>query len=360
MVGRDSLLSFSHNPTLLLTLNFLTMFKQLTPTSVLRSGIACLTMLFCLVTAQGQNAKLQTQAGIVQANGIQIAYESMGNPKAETILLISGTNAQLTMWPMELCQNLVRQGYRVVRFDNRDIGLSTKFEQAGMPDWAAIAKALQEGTKPPVPYTLDDMAADAVGLLDALHIVKAHMVGASMGGMIAQRVAYTYPQRTLSLVSIMSGGGSPTFPPVAKPEVLGQIPLPAAPSDTTAYIQRELLTMKLLSGKMYPSDEQQLLQLIRKDVQRSYAPNGLHRQGAASMAGFYAGRQAQLKTIKVPTLVIHGSDDPLVAVEAGKDIATIVPNARFELIAGMGHSLPEPLLDKLADRIVANARKSKK
>lgn len=360
MVGRDLLLSFCHNPTLLLTLNFLTMCKQLTQASVLRRGIACLTMFFWLITAQGQNAKLQTQAGIVQANGIQIAYESIGNPKAETILLISGTNAQLTMWPMELCQNLVRQGYRVVRFDNRDIGLSTKFEQSGMPDWAAIAKALQEGTKPPVPYTLDDMAADAVGLLDALHIAKAHIVGASMGGMIAQRVAYTYPQHTLSLVSIMSGGGSPTFLPVAKPEVLSQIPLPAAPSDTAAYIQRELLTMKLLSGKMYPFNEQKMLAQIRADVKRSYSPNGLHRQGAASMAGFYTGRQAQLKTIQVPTLVIHGSDDPLVAVEAGKNIATTVPNARFELIVGMGHSLPEPLLDKIASLIVTNARQARK
>jgi pimeloyl-ACP methyl ester carboxylesterase len=336
------------------------MLQPFTPASVLRSSIACLTMLFCFVTTQGQNAKLQTQAGTVQANGIQIAYESMGNPKAETILLISGTNAQLTMWPMELCQSLVRQGYRVVRFDNRDIGLSTKFEQAGMPDWAAIAKALQEGTKPPAPYTLDDMAADAVGLLDALHIAKAHIVGASMGGMIAQRVAYTYPQRTLSLVSIMSGGGSPTFPAVAKPEALSQVPQPGLATDTAAYIQREVQIMKAMAGTMYPPDEQKVLAQIRADVKRSYSPNGLHRQGAASMAGFYAGRQAQLKTIKVPTLVIHGSDDPLVALEAGKDIAATIPNARFELIAGMGHYLPEPLLGKLADLIAASARQARK
>ncbi len=329
-----------------------------TSATMLRGGIVWLVLCFILA-AYPQNLRAQTQKGIVEASGIKLAYESFGNPKTETILLISGTNAQLTMWPEAFCQLLVKQGYRVIRFDNRDIGLSTKFAAAGMPDWAAITKALQEGSKPPLAYTLDDMATDAVGLLKALQIKKAHIVGASMGGMIAQRVAYNHPEHTLSLVSIMAGGGSPTFPMIAKPDVLSQIPLPAAAFDTNAYIQRELLTMKLVGGNVYPMDEQKLLQVIRKDVQRSYYPDGLHRQGAASTAAFYAGRQNQLKTIQAPALVIHGSEDPLVVVEAGQEVAKLIPNARFELIKGMGHGLPEPLWNQIATLIATHAARAK-
>jgi pimeloyl-ACP methyl ester carboxylesterase len=130
----------------------------------------------------------------VQANGITIAYESFGSKDSETILLIAGTNAQLSMWPVEFCNKLVKRGYRVICYDNRDIGLSTKFDKAGMPDWAAITKALQANKTPPLPYTLDEMATDAAALLNALGIKKAHIVGASMGGMIAQWVAYNYPE----------------------------------------------------------------------------------------------------------------------------------------------------------------------
>ncbi|WP_020598829.1 alpha/beta fold hydrolase [Spirosoma panaciterrae] len=302
----------------------------------------------------------KAEKGQVNVGNVTIAYESQGSYKAPVILLIAGTNMQLTGWPAGFCQQLVSRGYRVIRLDNRDVGLSSKFDQAGLPDWAAIGKALAEQKTPPLPYTLDDMAADAVGLLDALDIKKAHIVGVSMGGMIAQRVAYTYPEHTLSLTSIMAGGGKPTFPLVAKPELAGQIPPPGAASDTAAYIKREVQSMKILAGPVYPLTELQAQSRVQQAVQRAYYPEGLHRQGAASLVGFLSGRQEQLKTIKVPTLVIHGSEDPIVVVEAGRDVAASVPGAVFQLINGMGHDLPETLTSQLASLIIDNARKGKR
>lgn len=300
------------------------------------------------------------QQGQVEANGITIAYESFGQKDNETILLISGTNAQLTMWPEDFCHKLADYGYRVIRFDNRDIGLSTKFNKAGMPDWAAITQAMQEKKTPPLPYTLDDMADDAVGLLDALGIEKAHIVGASMGAMIAQRVAYNHPEHTLSLASIAGGGGSAAFPMVAKPEDFNKLPQPGNPADTVEYIDREILVRKAISGSDNPLDEDKLLDEITTEIARSYYPEGIARQGAASMAGFYAGRQEQLKTIKVPTVVIHGSDDPLVVVDAGKDVAAHIPGAAFHLIEGMGHSVSDPAVsDTIVELIITNAARAK-
>ena len=297
-----------------------------------------------------------SQPGIAKVNGIDIAYHSYGEKNREVFLLISGTNAQLTMWPKEFRDRIVSKGYRVIVFDNRDIGLSTKFENAGLPDWNAITKALENGEKPPLPYSLDDMAKDAVVLLDVLGIKKAHIVGASMGGMIAQRVAYTFPEHTLSLTSIMAGGGKPTFPLVAKPEVVSQIPPPGAPDDTAAYIQRELQSMRILAGTKFPITDKRALALIRMNMKRSFNPDGLIRQGAASLAAFYAGRSKELSTIKVPTLIIHGTEDPLVVPDAGKDVASTVPHAKLEIIEGMGHDLPLALINKIVDTIISNAK----
>lgn len=295
-----------------------------------------------------------SQAGLVNTNGITLAYEQFGSAKNEAILLIAGTNGQLTAWPASLCEYLARRGYQVIRFDNRDVGLSTKFPQAGLPDWAAIGLALQANRAPPVPYTLDDMADDAAGLLDALSIDKAHVVGASMGGMIAQRLAYNHPQRVLTLTSVMAGGGKAGFPLIAKPDALAGIPPPGPPADTAAYIRREVKSMLTLSGRAYPMDSLRLQASVEGDVRRSYYPEGLVRQGAASLAGFYAGREGQLRTIRVPTLVIHGSDDPLVTPEAGRDVASAVPNARFVLIEGMGHLIAPALSIRVADLILSN------
>jgi pimeloyl-ACP methyl ester carboxylesterase len=297
------------------------------------------------------------QPGKATVNGITIAYQSYGTKNKDVMLLIAGTNAQLTMWTPAFCNKLVSKGFRVIVFDNRDIGLSTKFDQAGLPDWGAITKAIEEKQKPPLAYSVDDMAKDAVGLLDVLKIAKAHVVGASMGGLIAQRVAYFFPDRVLSLTSIMSGGGRAIFPLVAKPDVVGTIPYPGAPDDTASYVQRELISMKILAGNKYKLDDKKTLALIRANVKRSYHPNGLVRQGAASLAAFYAGRENELKQVKAPSLIIHGTDDPLVALEAGKDVAALIPNSIMEIIEGMGHDLPESLYDKFVALIVSNTKR---
>ncbi|GAB3727149.1 alpha/beta fold hydrolase [Spirosoma lituiforme] len=317
-------------------------------------------LIICLLLTglASTSTTVSAQPGQVQANGIRLAYESFGPKNAETFLLISGTGTQLTMWPIELCEQLVQQGYRVIRFDNRDAGLSTRLEQAGQPDWTAISKALQSRQRPPLPYTLDDMATDAVGLLDALEIKKAHLVGASMGGMIAQRIAYNHADHALSLASIMSGGGKATFPLVAKPALFAQIPPPAPPTDTAAYIGQEVQTRFVLSGTTYSLTPNQLKQQVEADVKRSYYPAGTSRQSAASLAGFYADRVAKLQTIKAPTIVIHGSEDPLVVVDAGRDVAEQIPGASFTLINGMGHSIPNQLASQLASLLIQNAAKA--
>ncbi|RZJ73837.1 alpha/beta hydrolase [Flavobacterium sp.] len=305
------------------------------------------------------HANCLAQTGKVKSNGIEISYESLGSEKMQTILLISGTGAQLTMWPDEFCKKLSSKGYRVIRFDNRDVGLSTKFDSAGLPNWEAIGKALSQKQQPPLAYTLDDMAKDAVGLLDALKIKKAHIVGASMGGMIAQRLAYNHPDHVLSLVSIMAGGGNATFPLVAKPDAIKEIPEIAPNSDKETFMQREIKSRSVLAGNTFKPDQNLLRTQVQKDFDRSFYPPGFYRQGAASTVGFYAGRQAELKAIKVPTLVIHGSEDPLVTVDAGKDVANLIPNASFVLLDGMGHDLPQKLFDNIIDLIAENAERAK-
>lgn len=325
-------------------------------TIILRNFIISFTILTTAAIPINISAQ---QKGLAKANGITIAYESFGSNKDETMLLIAGTNAQLTKWPLEFCEGLVKHGFRVIRFDNRDIGLSTKFDSLGMPDWAAIGKALDEKTAPPLPYTLDDMADDAAALLRALKIKKAHVTGASMGGMIAQRLAYNHPENVLSLTSIMAGGGDTSFPLVAKPDVINTIPPPGEPNDTAGYIKREMKTMMVLAGPVYPPDSTGMEAFVKQNIRRSYYPEGFYRQGAVAMSGFYTQRSDKLKTIKVPTLVIHGTEDPLVAIEAGRNVAQNIPGAKFEIIQGMGHDLPAAIIDHLVDLIASNAAQVK-
>jgi len=327
--------------------------------SMKRGLIVTLTvgLMSCSTLKPGRQATSQPAVGLANVNGITLAYERFGSPKNEAILLIAGTNSQLTAWPASLCHYLAQQGYQVIRFDNRDVGLSTKFTQAGLPDWAAIGRAMQTNKPPPLPYTLDDMADDAAGLLGALAIRKAHVVGASMGGMIAQRLTYNHPQRVLTLTSIMAGGGKAGFPLIAKPAALRGIPVPGPNVDTAAYIRREVKSLLAIGGMGYPIDSLSIQTAVEQDVRRSYYPDGLSRQGAASLVAFHAGRTRQLQTIRVPTLVIHGSEDPLVTLDAGRDVASNVPTAHFVLVEGMGHLISPSLTTKLADLILRNVRK---
>ncbi|HKA07361.1 MAG TPA: alpha/beta hydrolase [Gemmataceae bacterium] len=296
--------------------------------------------------------------GRVQTNGITIAYESFGPEDRETVLLIMGVGAQLTAWHVELCEDLVRRGYRVIRYDNRDVGLSTRFESAGKPDFAAVRAAGQAGKPAPLAYTAHDMAADAVGLLDALGIKKAHIAGPSLGGMIAQIIAADYPERTLSLTSIMATSGKPGLPIFAKPDVLAKIPPPPPAGDRKAEIEHNVKVLQIIGSPGHPIDEKTLREWITRDVERSYYPVGVERQAAAALYAAYQDRRAKLKTVMVPTVVVHGEDDPIVPVVAGRDVAANIPGAEFRLLPGMGHVMPPPLYKAIANAITAAATRA--
>jgi len=293
----------------------------------------------------------------IQANGISITYDSFGSDKAPPLLLIMGLGAQMTRWRPEFCEQLAARGFRVIRFDNRDAGLSTHLIEAGVPDMAVVAAAMQKGEKPEVPYTLSDMAADATGLLDALGIARAHIVGASMGGMIAQLVAADHPEHTLSLTSIMSTTGNPALPR-ATPEAMAVLTnRPPHPSDEEAYLAHSLAAARVIGSPAYPVDEAVQRAQSLADVKRCYEPTGFARQIAAVTAT--GDRRAKLKTITAPTVVVHGAADPLVPVEGAHDTAENIPGAELVVIPGMGHDLPPALYDTLIDAIVRVTERSK-
>jgi pimeloyl-ACP methyl ester carboxylesterase len=305
-----------------------------------------------------QEVIAQKKEGKIRANGIDIAYESFGSEKGETILLIQGTGVQLTGWPIELCAQLAEAGYRVIRFDNRDVGLSSRLDSLGMPDWGSIFPKI--GTCDPVklPYTLHDMANDAIGLLNALKIEKAHIVGASMGGAIAQLVAIHFPERTLSLTTIMASSGNAALPP-GNPEVLKVMGTPPPDTDNVEVLSNYLFTIYKATGSLaYPTDDVILKQMARSSIERAWYPIGLARQAAAVIIGDRCDRREQLKQIKVPVVVIHGEADPVVNVEAAREIAAMIPKAKLITIPGMGHDLPTVLLPRLRDGIlIATNRK---
>ncbi len=287
------------------------------------------------------------------ANGIEIEYESFGSEDDETVLLIMGLGAQLTRWPVELCNDLVARGYRVIRFDNRDSGLSTRMERDHAFVWSDAVFSLMQGKSVFAAYTLKDMAADAVGLLDALGIEKAHIVGASMGGMIAQHVAFDFPERTLSLTCIMSSSGNPMLPP-AKPRVYGLFLSPSpSPNDTRAIVARGIETYETLGSPGFPTDAETLREWAERDATRAYYPAGVLRQMAAVMTD--GDRRTKLGTITVPAMVLHGEDDPLVPVAAGFDTASNIPGAEMRVVQGMGHDMPIALVPAIAEAITSAA-----
>jgi pimeloyl-ACP methyl ester carboxylesterase len=328
-----------------------------TPTRALFPFVASIALLGCSSGRRSDSPTPETvkQTGQVQANGITIAYESFGPSDRETVLLIMGNGTQLTAWPIELCEELVKRGYRVVIYDNRDVGLSTKFTEAGTPDVNAVVEARIAGKPSPLPYTLDDMAKDAVGLLDALSIEKAHIVGVSMGGMIAQLVAADHPEHTLSLTSIMSTSGNPSIPFPAKPEAIAKMPHGAAEDDREANIANAVKTIQILAGPVYPPDEKRIRDLVIRSMNRSADRAGMARHNALSALGLFEDRRAKLKTIKAPTVVVHGAEDPLISVEGGKDTARNIPSAELRILPGMGHDLPIPLIGVIADAISSAA-----
>ena len=289
-----------------------------------------------------------------KANGIEIEYDCFGNTDAEAILLISGLATQMIRWSETFCQILANQGYRVIRFDNRDAGLSTHFENALTPDFAAIADAVSRGEAPNVPYTLFDMAKDAVGLLDALKIKRAHVVGRSMGGMIAQLLASEHAERVLSLVSIMSSTGNGNLPQ-ARPAVMAAMtsPAPHPFQDEQGYLAHCVAFSQAIAGRGYPFDESAQRDQALAEVRRAYNPSGFWRHIAAIAAT--GDLRSRLAKIGAPTLVLHGSDDPLVSPEAGKDTAANIKGAELLIVEGMGHDFPPSLFGFVAGVIADNA-----
>jgi pimeloyl-ACP methyl ester carboxylesterase len=292
----------------------------------------------------------------VAANGIEIEYEVHGPDGGEPLLLIMGLGQQLTRWPASLIERLVGEGFRVIRFDNRDIGLSTGFDAAPTPDLPTVFGALAEGKNPGAPYLLADMADDAAGLLDALGVARAHVAGVSMGGMIGQMLAARHPDKVLSLTSVMSTTGNPAVPP-ATPEAQAVLFARPASTDLESLVEHALKAQIAIQSPAWPVNPETERPLLRAGIQRAYRPMGVLRQMIAVIAS--GDRREALKTITAPTVVLHGAADPLVPVEGGKDTAATIPGAELRIVEGMGHDLPEGVRGAFVDAVKSAAARAR-
>ena len=278
----------------------------------------------------------------VRANGIDIEYESFGRASDPLILLIMGFAAQLIFWPDPLCEGLAAKGFRVVRFDNRDIGKSTPFAGQSAPDPRELLAEVAAGRRPDVPYTLDDMADDALGLMDALGTKRAHVVGASMGGMIAQLVAINHPDRAKSLISIMSTTGRRDLP-AGNPKTLSVLFRPPSSDSRDDLIEASLLVQRALSSPGFPVSEAEMNARAERRTDRApFDLAGLARQSAALIVA--PPRNALLRQVRCPALVLHGADDPVIPAAAARDTAESIPGAELVIVPGMGHDLPAALV----------------
>lgn len=286
----------------------------------------------------------------ITANNITIEYDTFGSPTGRPLLLIMGFGAQMTRWRPEFCEMLADEGHYVIRFDNRDVGLSQKFGELGIPDMGQIAADAAAGKKPNVPYTLFDMANDAAGLLDALGLDTAHICGASMGGMIAQCLAIQHAHRIRSLTSIFSSTGNPELPP-ATPEAMAALTSPAG-NTLEEVLDRAVRNARIIGGETYLDPEEEIRARAKADYERSFYPEGASRQFVA--IGVTGNRKPALQSVKLPTLVIHGKADPLVPVEGGIDTHEAIAGSKLVLFDGMGHGLPEALWPEIVEAITAH------
>jgi pimeloyl-ACP methyl ester carboxylesterase len=288
---------------------------------------------------------------LASTNGIELEYEVFGDSADPAMLLVMGLGMQLLAWDEEFCRMLAERGFYVIRYDNRDVGLSTKIEDAPVPDLFA----LMAGDGSSASYTLEDMADDAAGLLDHLAIEAAHVVGASMGGMIGQALAINHPDRVLTLTSIMSTTGDRA---VGQPR---QSALPAlispAPADRAEYIEYTLGLFKLIGSPAYPMDDDRFRALAAASYDRMHYPIGFMRQLAAIVAS--PERTQALGSVTIPTLVIHGEEDPLIQVSGGEATAKAIPRAKLMKVRGMGHDLPRELWPEFVDAIVQNTERAR-
>lgn len=275
-----------------------------------------------------------------KANGILIEYETFGEETNPPLVLIQGLGSQMIYWPEDFCRDLATSGRYVVRFDNRDVGLSSKMELAGIPDIDHLQSLMQAGQPVEIPYHLEDMAADTVGLMDALEIERAHVCGISMGGMIAQTMAVEFPRRMLSLISLESTTGNPELPP-PRPGV-GEALLEPAPAERGGYIAYTVNLNRLFAGESAHYDPRVMEAMAGLAFDRCYYPEGLVRHYAAIRVS--GNRRKAMARIGVPTLVIHGDADTLLTMEHGVDTAEAIPNAHLSITVGLGHGTAYPSL----------------
>jgi len=279
------------------------------------------------------------------ANGITIEYETFGDPADPAVLLIMGFNGQLTLWDEPFCVALADRGHYVIRYDNRDVGLSTWFDDAGEPGLLDLLSGTASA-----PYSLVDMAADGAGLLDALDIPSAHVVGVSMGGMIAQTFALEHPDRLRTLTSIMSTTGDPGVGQ-ARPEALEAL-VPVPPASREEAMDQGAAMWKTIGSPGFPFDEAAVRERAGAAYDRAFHPAGATRQLAAIVT--QPDRTLSLGSVTAPTLVVHGTDDPLVAPSGGEATAAAIPGARLLLVPGMGHDMPEELTGRFVDELTVH------
>ena len=294
----------------------------------------------------------QTEPSLVKANGLELCTDQFGDPAAPPLVLIMGLAAQMISWDDAFCSALAARGYRVIRFDNRDIGKSTWLPALGVPNTMALMAKAAIGLKTKVPYTLRDMAADTTGLLDALGIARAHVVGASMGGAIAQELAVHFSSRIATITSIMSSTGDPHLPPPSAAAM--SILFAPAPPSRDAYIAHHRNVLRVLRGAHFREDEAGDGDRAARNFDRGLNPSGVARQFAAIIAS--GNRTAALSKITTPALVIHGDADPLVRVDGGRATARAIPGAKLEILPGMGHTLPRALWPRIIDAIAGHAQ----
>ncbi|MDX1692322.1 MAG: alpha/beta hydrolase [Ketobacteraceae bacterium] len=292
------------------------------------------------------------RSGTVNAGSIEVFYEDYGREEDPAVFLVMGFGCQLTAWPMAMVNGLTENGFRVIRFDNRDVGLSGSGNRGRRINLPLSLVAPLAGIQLPVNYTLREMMYDTIGLADALGIEHFHIVGASMGGIISQMLTAVYPERVLSLTSIMSTTANPRLPqPRAKVAV--RLVTGGNGHDEDSVVKRDLKTWKIIAGPHYPINEAATEQQLREHYRRAYRPAGTLRQLQAIAAT--GNIETWVKQIQAPSLIIHGDADPLVRYEGGKRSAELIQNSRLETIKGMGHSLPEELLPRFVEWISDHA-----
>jgi pimeloyl-ACP methyl ester carboxylesterase len=269
---------------------------------------------------------------------VELAYETFGDDRSETVVLINGLGSQMTRWPVPFCEKLVARGYRAIRFDNRDVGLSSWLDGQS--------------------YSIQDMARDVIAVLDAAGAAKAHVAGVSMGGMIAQTVAIEHPARVLSITSIMSATGAPgTMDSTPEAAAVLNVPPPDPKADFEAFVAQGIKNARTIGSPAYPWDEAFIRERVIAEYRRAFNPAGVGRQMAAIRAD--GDRTARLSTLSVPAVVLHGADDPLLLAKAGEQTARAIPGAELRIVPGMGHDLPPGVYDIVVDAIVAAASRAK-